>query len=79
MHFIKLDSMFEAPQKLNMPQMFNLIKDPKELYPLDKVDVGDAWFMAPVTKRVVEFQKTLAKEPPIQLGTPDPYMPGKYI
>lgn len=77
MHFIKLDSMFGTPAKLNMPQMFNLIKDPKELYPLDKVDVADAWFMAPVTKRVVEFQKSLALEPPIRLGTPDPYVPNK--
>jgi arylsulfatase A-like enzyme len=77
MHFIRLDSMFGSPAKLNMPQMFNLIKDPKELYPLDKVDVADAWFMAPVTKRVVEFQKSLMVEPPIRLGTPDPYTPKK--
>lgn len=77
MHFIRLDSMFEAPQKLNMPQMFNLIQDPKELYPLDKVDVAEAWFMAPVSKRVVELQKSLVVEPPIRLGTPDPYVPGK--
>ena len=45
-HFVKLDSMFEAPQRLNMPRMHNLIKDPKELYPLDKVSIPDAWFMA---------------------------------
>ena len=77
MHFIKLDSMFEAPQKLNMPEMFNLITDPKELYPIDKVDVSEAWFMAPVTKRIVEFQRSLIKEPPIKLGTPDPYTPAR--
>ena len=77
MHFIYLDSMFGAPQKLNMPKMFNLIQDPKELYPLDKINVAEAWFMAPVTKRIVEFKKTLAIEPPIPLGTPDPYMPKK--
>jgi arylsulfatase len=77
MHFIRLDSMFEAPEKLNMPQMFNLIQDPKELYPLDKVNVAEAWFMAPVSKRILEFKRSLAKEPPIQLGTPDPYVPKK--
>ena len=77
MHFIQLDSMFAAPKKLNMPQMFNLLQDPKELYPLDKIDVAEAWFMAPVLKRVVEFKKSLAQEPPIRLGTPDPYVPGK--
>jgi arylsulfatase len=77
MHFIWLESMFGAPQKLNMPKMFNLIKDPKELYPLDKIDVADAWFMAPVTREVVEFKKSLVMEPPILLGTPDPYVPTK--
>ena len=75
MHFIWLESMFGAPQKLNMPKMFNLIKDPKELYPIDKIDVADAWFMAPVTKAVMEFRMSLAKEPPIRLGQTDPYVP----
>jgi len=77
MHFIWLESMFGAPEKLNMPKMFNLIKDPKELYPIDKIDVADAWFMAPVTKEVMEFKKSLVMEPPILLGTPDPYVPTK--
>ena len=77
MHFIQLDSMFEAAQKLNMPKMFNLIQDPKELYPLDKINVAEAWFMAPVSKRIVEFKMSLAKEPPIRLGTLDPYVPKK--
>ncbi len=74
-HFVKLDSMFEAPQRLNMPMMFNLIKDPKELYPIDKVDIADAWFMPVALKRLVAFKKSLVVEPPIQLGTPDPYVP----
>jgi hypothetical protein len=26
-------------------------------------------------RKIVEFQKTLSAEPPIQLGTPDPYEP----
>jgi len=60
-----------------MPKMFNLIKDPKELYPLDKVSIADAWFMAPVTREVVKFKRSLAMEPPIKLGTPDPYLPTK--
>lgn len=77
MHFWQLDSMFGAPAKLNMPMMHDLIKDPKELYPLDKTNVADAWFMPLVVKRVVEFQMTLVEEPPIRLGTPDPYLPTK--
>jgi arylsulfatase len=69
--------MFEAPQRLNMPRMHNLIKDPKELYPLDKVSIADAWFMPVVLEKVVAFKKSLAIEPPIKLGTPDPYLPPK--
>jgi arylsulfatase len=75
MHFIQLDSMFGAPAKLNMPHLHNLIEDPKELYPVDKVDPSASWVFPVVLKKVVEFQKTLAAEPPIRLGTPDPYVP----
>jgi len=76
-HFVKLDSMFDAPERLNMPMMFNLIKDPKELYPIDKIDISDAWFMPVVLELLVEHKKTLISEPPIPLGTPDPYEPAR--
>ena len=75
MHFIQLDSMFGAPRKLNMPHLYNLIEDPKENYPIDKIDVSASWVFPVVLKKVVEFQKTLVMEPPIRLGTPDPYQP----
>jgi arylsulfatase A-like enzyme len=77
MHFVRLDSMFGSPEPLNMPMMFNLITDPKELYPLDKTDIAEAWFNQTVSARIVEHRKTLIAEPPIRLGTPDPYVPGK--
>ncbi|MBV1929720.1 MAG: arylsulfatase [Gammaproteobacteria bacterium] len=76
-HFVELESMFAAPKKLNMPKMHNLIKDPKELYPLDKTNVADAWFMPVVLEKLVAHKKTFIKEQPIQLGTPDPYEPKK--
>jgi arylsulfatase len=77
MHLIQLDSMFGKPAKLNMPHLINLIEDPKELYPVDRVDVSAAWVFPVVLKRVIEFRKTLVMEPPIRLGTPDPYQPSK--
>ena len=77
MHFIELESMFGKPARLNMPHLHNLIEDPKELYPVDKVDVSASWVFPVVLKKVVEFKKTLALEPPIRLGTPDPYVPAK--
>jgi hypothetical protein len=76
-HFIELDSMFESPKPLNMPRLYNLIKDPKELYPLDKVSIPDIWFMPVVFEMIVAHKKSLAIEPPIRLGTPDPYVPPK--
>lgn len=75
MHFVQLDSMFGAPVRLNMPHLHNLIEDPKELYSVDKVDVSASWVFPVVLKKVVEFNKSLAVEPPILLGTPDPYVP----
>ena len=67
--------MFGAPAKLNMPHLYNLIEDPKENYPIDKVDVSASWVFPVIFKKIVEFNQTLVKEPPIQLGTPDPYVP----
>ena len=42
---------------------------------LTREDVSAAWVFPVVLKKVIAFQKTLAKEPPIRLGTPDPYSP----
>lgn len=77
MHFIELNSMFGAPARLNMPHLFNLIEDPKELYSIDRVDVSASWVFPQIFGLVVEFKKTLLVEKPIQLGTPDPYVPAK--
>lgn len=72
-HFWKLDNMFAAAAELNIPDIHNLITDPKELYP-DRTG-ETTWVLPPVLKRVVAHQLTLQKEPPIQMGTPEPYMP----
>jgi hypothetical protein len=55
----------------------NLLRDPKEEYDLILHGVEDAaWIMPPVMERVIAHQVTLRREPPIPLGTPDPYVPG---
>lgn len=74
-HFVKLDSMFGSPEVQNFPLIYNLIKDPKEQYP-DRTG-ETTWVLPAVSKRVVQFSATLAEEPPIVLGTPDPYTPPK--
>ncbi|MHC4405532.1 MAG: arylsulfatase [Planctomycetota bacterium] len=75
MHFVELESMLASPKKLNMPRLHNLISDPKEEYNLINIDQTAAWVLPILGERVVEFQKSLKSEPPIKLGTPDPYVP----
>jgi arylsulfatase len=75
LHFIELDSMLGKPARLNMPRLYNLISDPKEEYNLVNMDQSAAAVLPVIFEQVVEFKKSLAAEPPIQLGTPDPYIP----
>lgn len=73
-HFIELNSMFDSPKKLNIPHIYNLTKDPKET---NNIAGESTWILPVVLSRVAKFQKTLVAEPPIPLGTPDPYVPEK--
>jgi arylsulfatase len=72
MHLVELENMNSQPVKLNVPRVYNLITDPKEEYNM----ASEATWVLPVMfKKIIEFQSTLVAEPPIQLGTPDPYTP----
>jgi arylsulfatase len=71
-HFIELNSMFGSPKPLNVPQVYNLQRDPKESF---DIAPDSTWIFPVVMSRVLAFKSTLVDEPPIQLGTPDPYMP----
>jgi arylsulfatase len=73
-HFVWQEYMFDSPQPLPNPRVINLIEDPKERH------VGgtlNTWVYNPVMKIVNEFQASLKTEPPIAVGTPDPYVPPK--
>ena len=74
MHLVELENMNSEPQKLNVPRVYNLIKDPKEEYNMSS---EATWVLPVMFKKIIAFQKTLVQEPPIQLGTPDPYVPPK--
>ncbi|MCZ6862819.1 MAG: arylsulfatase [Alphaproteobacteria bacterium] len=71
-HFVDMDSMFGRPRVRNVPRVHNLITDPKEKYDLRE---KSTWVFPVVLRRVVKFRMSLVKEPPIRLGTPDPYKP----
>ncbi|MEX0331014.1 MAG: arylsulfatase [Puniceicoccaceae bacterium] len=72
MHLVELENMNSEPRQLNVPRVYNLISDPKEEY---NMAAEATWVLPVMFKKIVEFQATLAEEPPIQLGTPDPYQP----
>ena len=59
---------------LNMPRLYNLEWDPREEKP---VDFPHGWVVHPMAAAAGAFLKTLAMEPPIKPGTPDPYTPPK--
>jgi arylsulfatase A-like enzyme len=75
-HFVWQEYMFDSPQPLPNPRVINLIEDPKERH------VGgtlNTWVYHPVNKIVNDFQASLNAEPPILVGTPDPYEPPKSL
>ena len=63
------------PTKLGVPQIFDLITDPKEEYPATASP--NAWVAHPAMKLVAEFEQSLKKHPPIVPGAADPYTPPK--
>jgi arylsulfatase len=57
-----------------LPKVINLLTDLKE-----ERDVGaeNSWVGVPMTKNIIELERSLKKYPPIKAGTPDPYVPTK--
>jgi len=78
MHFLEQATMGSPIVTPGLPRLYNLLRDPKEQYDLIHYggDLDGAWVMPAIMKRVVAHQITLRQEPPIALGTPDPYTPG---
>ena len=72
LHLVELENMNSEPRQLNVPRVYNLISDPKEEY---NMAAEVTWVLPVIFEKIVEFQASLLEEPPIQLGTPDPYTP----
>ncbi len=66
---------WSVPQKLGTPKLFNLLTDPKEEYP--QLTIENSWVLTPLLKVVADFNASVAKEPLIPMGTPDPFQPSK--
>jgi arylsulfatase len=80
LHFATQKTMRSVIERPGMPRLYNLLTDPKEQYDLIEKGGRDGednfWVMPPISKLVGGHLGSLAKEPPISLGTPDPYIPG---
>jgi len=81
LHFLTQKTMRSDIVRPGMPRLYNLLSDPKEQYDLIEKGGRDGednfWVMPPISKLVGRHLQSLKKEPPIPLGTPDPYLPKK--
>jgi len=75
LHLVEQRHALDPPKRLNVPQVYNLIRDPKEEFDLVPEGFAASWVFPPVFKEIVAFQKTLAEEPPIPFGAPEPWEP----
>jgi len=76
MHFLEQATMGSPVVTPGMPRLYHLLRDPKEQYDLIHYGGEDGfWVMPAIMKRVLAHQQSLVTEPPITLGTPDPYVP----
>lgn len=79
LHFKTQETMRSVIESPGMPRVYNLLTDPKEQYDLVEHGGRDGednfWVMPAVMKLVMAHYRSLAAEPPIPLGTPDPYKP----
>jgi hypothetical protein len=65
--------------KFPFVRFYNLYDDPKEEYPLNLTPeiMNNLWVRWGAGPILVEHMESLAKEPVIKPGTPDPYVPAK--
>ena len=81
-HFKTQETMRSVIENPGMPRIYNLLTDPKELYDLVEKGGRDGednfWVMPAIMKLVNAHYQSLSAEPPIPLGTPDPYEPPKH-
>jgi arylsulfatase A-like enzyme len=71
-HLFEQDEFLSTWSPYNLPHLHNLEWDPREE---NQVSFPHAWAVHPMAAAAGAFLKTLAIEPPIKPGTPDPYVP----
>ncbi len=78
MHFVWQVRMHDVPQKLAVPRLIDLYDNPQENI---EETIGEssvvtrAWVLHAMFAELGKLKATLAKDPLIPMGTPDPYVP----
>jgi hypothetical protein len=72
MHLIEQVNMYDVPQTLALPRVYNLLTDLKEER---DVTIYNTWVTDPMLKIISDLEASLKKYPAIKLGTADPYTP----
>ncbi len=71
-HLFQQDEFLSTWTPYNTPHLYNLEWDPREEH---QCSFPHAWVAHPVAAAAGAFLMSLAMEPPIKPGTPDPYIP----
>ena len=72
LHLFQQDDSLSTFAPYNAPHLHNLEWDPREEH---QVDFPHGWVLHPMAAAAAAFLRSLAAEPPIKPGTPDPYTP----
>lgn len=79
MMFKEIDTIGGDPvRSYGVPLFYNLLLDPKEEAPVQHAP-PNFWVRYPAGEALLEHMKSLKMEPPIPVGTPDPYVPAAKI
>lgn len=73
-HLFQQDEFMSTWTPYNEPHLYNLEWDPREEH---QCGFPHGWVAHPMAAAAGAFLHTLALEPPIKPGTPDPYIPPK--
>ncbi|MGH6930971.1 MAG: arylsulfatase [Dongiaceae bacterium] len=78
LHFIWQERKYDVPQKLAIPRLIDLYDNPQERI---EETIGESsietrgWVIHAMFAQLAKFKATLANDPPVPMGTADPYVP----
>ncbi|MGH8694037.1 MAG: arylsulfatase, partial [Burkholderiales bacterium] len=78
LHLVWQERMYDPPQKLVVPRLINLYDNPQERIEEtigETAIVTRGWVLHAMFAEMAKFQASLKKDPPVPMGTSDPYVP----